>query len=192
MALTLPALADTLELPFGMQWGDRPSKILDWAQSEKLDADISLPGNDPKLRIIHVSAASGNLPGHKIAGITTRYRDGRLFEITLHYSGEGLAVPTVKGQFLAIKRQLGRKYGGFQTNRIDRSNDDSVRTTSEAYHAEPSPGILIIGIFTEVFDDLRNQGLAKFSFIYRNRNLERMLSTPAPRPSPTDQPNATR
>lgn len=178
--------ADSVELPFGLRWGDRPSKILDWAQSEKLDADIQLPGNDRKLRIIHVSSATGTLPNHKLAGITTRYKDGRLFEITLHYSGDGQSVPTVKGQFLALKRQLGRRYGVFQTNRIDRANKDSIRTTSESYHAEPSPGILIIGVFTEVFDDLRKQGVAKFSFIYRNRNLERMLNEPEKPPVQTD------
>jgi len=174
--------ADVIDLPFGLHWGERPSKVLDWAQKEKLDATIELPGNDPKLRVIHVRSNKGNLPGHKVRELTTRYRDGRLFEIVLHYSGDGLAVPVVKGRFLELKRQLGRDFGTFETNRIDRSNENSLRSTAESYHAEPSPGILIIGVYSEVFDDLRKTGESKFSFIYRNQNLERALNPPTPAP----------
>ncbi len=174
--------ADVINLPFGLRWGDRPSKVLDWAQKEKLDAVIELPGSDPQLRIIHVRPAKGNLPGHKVRELTTRYRAGRLFEIVLHYSGDDLAVPVVKGRFLELKRQLGRDYGTFETNRIDRSTENSLRSTSESYHAEPSPGILIIGVYSEVFDDLRKTGESKFSFIYRNQNLERVLNPPTPAP----------
>lgn len=174
--------AEVIELPFGLRWGDRPSKVLDWAQKEKLDAAIELPGNDPGLRVVHVRSNKGNLPGHKVRELTTRYRDGRLFEIVLHYSGDGLAVPVVKGRFLELKRQLGRDFGTFETNRIDRSNENSLRSTAESYHAEPSPGILIIGVYSEVFDDLRKTGESKFSFIYRNQNLERVLNPTAKTP----------
>ena len=176
-------LAGTIDLPFGLRWGDRPSKILDWAQKEALNASIELPGTDPQLRIVHVSAEDGNLPGHKVRRLTTRYRNGRLFEIVLHYSGEKLAVPVVKGRFLELKRHLARDLGTFETNRIDRTNEKKLRSVSESYHTEPAPGILIIGVYSEVFDDLRKTGEAKFSFIYRNQNLERALSPPLPAPS---------
>ena len=182
IAIPSNVVAEVIQLPFGLRWGDRPSKVLDWAQKEKLDASIVLPGNDPQLRIIHVSSSDGNLPGHKVRKLTTHYRGGRLFEIILHYSGDGLAVPVVKGRFLELKRQLGRDFGTFETNRIDRSNENSIRSTSESYHVEPSPGILIIGVYSEVFDDLRKTGEAKFSFIYRNQNLERAMELPAPAP----------
>lgn len=182
VAAPLSLRADVIELPFGLRWGDRPSKVLDWAQKENLDATIELPGRDTKLRIIHVRPSKGNLPGHKVRKLTTLYRDGRLFEIVLHYSGDGLAVPVVKGRFLKLKRQLGRDFGTFETSRIDRSNENSLRSTSESYHVEPSPGILIIGVYSEVFDDLRKTGESKFSFIYRNQNLERAMNPPTPAP----------
>ncbi len=54
--------------PFGLQWGDRPDKVLDWAEAKKLDVNIKLPGAQPAVQAIRVSSASGPLPGHQALG----------------------------------------------------------------------------------------------------------------------------
>ena len=48
------AAQGVLEPPFGLRWGDSPEKLIAWAGRHALDVTLSLPGDQPDLRIIRI------------------------------------------------------------------------------------------------------------------------------------------
>jgi len=177
--------SDVFTPPYGLRWGDPPSKLVDWAEEEDLDVRIELPANDRRIQRVIISAQNGDLPGEKVAAIEASFLQGRLFEVSLHYA-PALQTDRVKAAFLTTRRQLGRQWGELQLNWEDRDDSEQFRRSSISYHTEPSPGLLLIMVYSEASDLLRNESKATFSIIYRNQNL--WASGDAP-PLPEPQPS---
>jgi hypothetical protein len=56
-------------------------------------------------------------------------------------------------------------------NQQERSVVDKFATRKISFHREPSKGMMLLLIFTEVEDLLRQSKEARFSLVYRNDNL---------------------
>ena len=48
-----------LEPPFGLRWGDSPEKLIAWASRHSLDVTISLPGDQPAIRVVRIQPKKG-------------------------------------------------------------------------------------------------------------------------------------
>ncbi len=157
--------------PFGMKWGDQPDKILDWAEGNKLDVTIKIPGKRPEIREIRVSSERGALPGHQAFAVEARYHWGNLFEVTVHYGAPGMSLGEVKSSFEKLKKAMAIKHGSFiPNNKQDKKTDGFVRS-SVSYHVEPVAGLLLLLAYTEMEDELRKKRSARFSLLYRNENI---------------------
>lgn len=55
--------AEPLQPPFGLSWGDSPTRLVDWAMRTKLDQTVKAPADQPRLKVLLVSPARGTLPG---------------------------------------------------------------------------------------------------------------------------------
>ena len=157
--------------PFGLQWGDQPDKILDWAEGKKLDVTIIIPGSRPEIRKIRVSSAKGNLPGHQAVALEARYHWGSLFEVTVHYGEVGMKKKEVESLFDQLKKAMTVKYGNFVPNNKQVKEVDGFVRSSLSYHVEPVKGLLLLLAYTEVEDSFRKKGSARFSLLYRNENI---------------------
>jgi hypothetical protein len=179
-----------LEPPFGLHWGDSPEKLIDWANKHSLDTDISLPGDQPALRVVKISARKGNLPGTSARAVEGRFHTGRLFEVTVHYGDDGAGIDAVEERFNKLKRELTVEYGDLAADRQDRTVEDQFATRTLSFHREPVQGLFLLLAYTEIEDLLRKKREALFSLIYRNDNLrqdlERKLQEPLP-PGATDK-----
>jgi len=157
--------------PFGLQWGDRPDRVLDWAEAKKLDVDIKLPGAQPAIQSIRVSAARGSLPGHQAYVLEARYHWGKLFEVTLHYGAPGMKPAGVKAAFNRLKVAMTVKHGVMAPNNKQEKKEDGFIRRSVSYHVEPVAGLLLLMGLTEVEDTLRKKQSVRFSLLYRNQNI---------------------
>ncbi|BDS08515.1 hypothetical protein NT6N_35550 [Oceaniferula spumae] len=157
--------------PFGMQWGDNPDKILDWAQAKKLDVVIKIPGQNPELRELRVTATEGSLPGIQAFALEARYHWGKLFEVTLHYGAPEMKPDDVKASFLKLKDSMALKHGKLVLNNKQDKKGGGFLRESESYHVEPVKGLLLLMAYTEVKDEIRKKQSARFSLMYRNENI---------------------
>lgn len=160
-----------LSPPFGLHWGDAPDKVLNWAQTKKLDVNIKIPGNHPEIREIRVSAIRGSLPGHKAYALDARYHWGKLFEVTVHYGSPEMKVSQVKADFERVKKAMTGKHGSFVPNNKQKKNIDGLVRRAVSYHVEPVSGLLLLMVLTEVEDTVRKKNSARFSLLYRNENI---------------------
>lgn len=160
-----------LSPPFGLAWKDKPDKVLDWAEAEKLNVTIDIKGARPELRVIRVSAAKGSLPGHPAYVLETRYHWGDLFEVTVHYGAPGMKPDDVRRDFEKLKKALVAKYGSFTPNNRQEKKGDGFVRNSVSYHIEPVKGLLLMLMLTESEDTLRKKKSARFSLLYRNQNV---------------------
>ena len=183
---TLHAQA-VLEPPFGLRWGDTPEKLITWASRHSLDVTISLPGDQPALRLVRISARKGNLPDAAAQAVEGRFHTGRLFEVTVHYRDAAATADQMEARFNKLKLELTGEYGTLSANRQDRTIKDHVATRSLSFHREPVKGLFLLLAYSEVEDQLRKTREATFSLLYRNDNLrqdlEKLLATPPP-PAP--------
>jgi len=154
-----------------MQWGDKPDKILDWAQAKKLDAVIKIPGRHPEIREIRVSAVKGPLPGAQAYALEARYHWGALFEVTVHYGAPGMKPRVVKADFMKLKLELAAKLGSMVANNKQDKKVDGLERHSLSYHVEPVAGLLLMMTYSEVKDIVRKKESARFSLLYRNENI---------------------
>ena len=157
--------------PFGLQWGDRPDKVLDWAEAKKLDVNIKLPGEEPAVQAIRVSSANGSLPDHQAYVLEAHYHWGKLFEVTLHYGAPGMKPSQVKTAFDRLKAAMTTKHGVLAPNNKQEKKEDGFVRRSVSYHVEPVAGLLLLMGLTEVEDTLRNRKSVRFSLMYRNQNI---------------------
>lgn len=164
-----------LEPPFGLRWGDTPEKLIDWASRHSLDVNISLPGDQPALRILKISPRKGNLPGAAAQALEGRFHSGRLFELTVHYRDPEASTDTMEARFNKLKKELSAEYGALSANRQDRVIKDNFATRSVSFHREPVKGLFLLLAYTAVEDQLRKTSEATFSLIYRNDNLRQDL-----------------
>ena len=183
---TLHAQA-VLEPPFGLRWGDTPEKLITWASRHSLDVTISLPGDQPALRLVRISARKGNLPDAAAQAVEGRFHTGRLFEVTVHYRDAAATADQMEARFNKLKLELTGEYGTLSANRQDRTIKDHFATRSLSFHREPVKGLFLLLAYSEVEDQLRTSREATFSLLYRNDNLrqdlEKLLATPPP-PAP--------
>lgn len=164
-----------LEPPFGLRWGDTPEKLIDWASRHSLDVNISLPGDQPALRILKISPRKGNLPGAAAQALEGRFHSGRLFELTVHYRDSQAGTDTMEARFNKLKKELSAEYGALSANRQDRVIKDNFATRSVSFHREPVKGLFLLLAYTAVEDQLRKTSEATFSLLYRNDNLRQDL-----------------
>lgn len=164
-----------LEPPFGLRWGDTPEKLIDWASRHSLDVNISLPGDQPALRILKISPRKGNLPGAAAQALEGRFHSGRLFELTVHYRDPEAGTDTMEARFNKLKKELAAEYGALSANRQDRVIKDNFATRSVSFHREPVKGLFLLLAYTAVEDQLRKTSEATFSLLYRNDNLRQDL-----------------
>ncbi len=157
--------------PFGLHWGDTPDKVLDWAQTKKLDIRIKILGDHPEIREIRVSAIRGSLPGHQAYALDARYHWGKLFEVTVHYGSPEMKVSQVKADFERVKKAMTGKHGEFVPNNKQKKSLDGYIRSAVSYHVEPVSGLLLLMALTEVEDTVRKKSSARFSLLYRNENI---------------------
>ena len=157
--------------PFGLQWGDTPDKVLNWASKKKLDVTMEMPGKAPELRMIRVESDSGPLPDHQAYALETRYHHGKLFEVTVHYGAPGDDPKRVTADFNKLKSALALKHGIFSPNNKQDKNEAGFIRRSVSYHVEPVRGLMLMLVLSELEDTARGKHSARFSLLYRNENI---------------------
>lgn len=165
-----------VELPFGLKWGDAPGGLIDWAVGREYEVQISLPANEPNLRIVTIRAAEGELlDGTQLNEASVRFLHGRLIEVTLTLDQTGLTATTIKTRFIQMRKLLSAKYGAFKVNRRSSTSRNDFAVSSISYHVEPLPGLFVLIAHTEVEDQLRQVRDGRYSLIFRNHNLQEQL-----------------
>jgi hypothetical protein len=171
------ALAQALlSPPFGLRWGDSPEKLISWAAKHSLDVNISLPADQPGLRILKVESRAGTLPDSKAAGLEGRFLGGKLYEVAVHHLDRDKAgAEAMTARFESERRQLAVEHGPLLANQQQRSVEDQFVTRTQSFHREPVKGLFLLLAFTEVEDLLRKSRDARYSLIYRNDNYRKEL-----------------
>lgn len=161
-----------VEPPFGLRWGDSPQKLIDWAARHSLDVNLSLPGDQPALRVMRIQPRKGLLPETQAGAVEGRFMSGKLFEVTVHYFDAEASAEVMTDRFETLKKQITVDQGKLVTNQQQRAVEDQFVTRTQSFHREPVKGLFILLAFTEVEDLLRKKREARFSLIYRNDNLK--------------------
>lgn len=164
-----------LEPPFGLRWGDSPEKLIVWASRHSLDLTISLPGDQPGLRILKIEPRKGFLPDTKAGAVEGRFLGGKLYELTVHYFDKEASADLMESRFEELKKQVTTEHGVLMANQQQRSVEDQFVTRTQSFHREPVKGLFLLLAFTEVEDLLRKSKDARFSLIYRNDNFRKEL-----------------
>jgi hypothetical protein len=173
---TGPASAQAvLDPPFGLRWGDSPEKLITWASRHSLDLTISLPGDQPGLRVLKIQPRKGFLPETKAGAVEGRFLGGKLFELTIHYFDNEASADLMEARFEELRKQLAREHGPLLPNRQERTVEDQFVTRTQSFHREPVKGLFLLLAYTEVEDLLRKSKDARFSLIYRNDNFRKEL-----------------
>jgi hypothetical protein len=176
LAISSPARAQAvLEPPFGLRWGDSPEKLITWASRHSLDVTISLPGDQPAMRVLKIEPKKGLLPDSQAAAVEGRFLSGKLYEMTVHYLDPQASADLMETRFNALKKQVAVEHGTLLTNQQQRSVEDQFVTRTQSFHREPVKGLFLLLAFTEVEDLLRKSKVARFSLIYRNDNFRNEL-----------------
>lgn len=179
----IPAGAQAiLNPPFGLRWGDSPEKLIVWASRHSLDVTISLPGDQPGMRVVKIEPRKGFLPETKASAVEGRFLDGKLFELTVHYADREATADTVELRFEELKKQISQEHGALLANQQQRTVEDQFVTRTQSFHREPVKGLMLLLAFSEVEDLLRKSKEARFSLIYRNDNFRKQLETELKKP----------
>jgi hypothetical protein len=171
-----------LEPPFGLHWGDSPEKLIVWASRHSLDVTISLPGDQPGLRVVKIEPRKGFLPESKAGAVEGRFLGGKLYEMTVHYLDREASAEVMATRFEELRRQVTQEHGALLTNQTERSVEDQFVTRKQSFHREPVKGLFLLLAFTEVEDLLRKSRDARFSLIYRNDNFRKELQEELKKP----------
>ena len=161
--------------PFGLHWGDSPEKLIAWAGRHTLDVTISLPGDQPGLRVLRIEPRKGFLPETKAGAVEGRFLNGKLYELTVHYFDREASADLMEARFAELRKQLATEHGPLLTNQQQRVVEDQFVTRTQSFHREPVKGLFLLLAFTEVEDLLRKSRDARFSLIYRNDNYRKEL-----------------
>ena len=167
-----------LEPPLGLRWGESPEKLIVWATTHSLDVTISLPGDQPAMRILRVTPKAGFLPEIQAAGVEGRFLKGRLYEVTIHHFDKDASADLMQARFHDSRKKITLEHGTLLANQQQKSVEDQFMTRTQSFHREPVRGIFLLLAFTEVEDLLRKSREAKFSIVYQNDNLRKELLKP--------------
>lgn len=182
LALASARAQAILEPPFGIHWGDSPEKLINWASRHSLDVTISLPGDQPGLRVVKIEPRKGLLPETKAGAVEGRFLGGKLFEMTVHYFDKEASADVMEARFEELRKQVALEHGALLANQQQRSVEDQFVTRTQSFHREPVKGLFLLLAFTEVEDLLRKSKDARFSLIYRNDNFRRELEEALKKP----------
>lgn len=171
----ITAAQSILQPPFGLQWGDSPEKLITWASRHSLDVTISLPGDQPAMRVLKIEPKKGFLPDTQASAVEGRFLSGKLYELTVHYFDPDSSADLMEARFTALKKQVTQEHGPLLTNQEQRTVEDQFVTRTQSFHREPVKGLFLLLAFTEVEDLLRKSKDARFSLIYRNDNFRNEL-----------------
>lgn len=161
-----------LELPFGLHWGDSPEKLIGWASKQSLNVTITLPGDQPGLRILRIQPKKGFLPETQAGAVEGRFLIGKLYEFTVHYFDPEASAETMETRFDDLKKMLIKEQGSMLTNQQQRDVKNQFVTRTQSFHREPVKGLFLLMVMTEVEDSLRKSKESRFSLIYRNDNFK--------------------
>ena len=175
LALTGSHAQALLDPPFGLRWGDSPEKLIAWASRHSLDVTISLPGDQPRIRVVKIAPRKGFLPDTKASAVEGRFLGGKLFELTVHYFDPDASADLMESRFEELRKQVTTEHGKLLTNQQQRSVEDKFVTRTQSLHREPVKGLFLLLTFTEVEDLLRKSKDSRFSLIYRNDNYRKEL-----------------
>ncbi len=175
LAAAHAAAQAVLQPPFGLRWGDSPEKLIAWASRHSLDVTISLPGDQPGLRVLRIEPRKGFLPETKAGAVEGRFLGGKLYELTVHYFDREASAEVMETRFEALRKQVTVEHGALLTNQQQRAVEDQFVTRTQSFHREPVKGLFLLLAFTEVEDLLRKSKDARFSLIYRNDNFRKEL-----------------
>ncbi|RYD22557.1 MAG: hypothetical protein EOP88_07620 [Verrucomicrobiaceae bacterium] len=164
-----------LEPPFGLKWGDSPEKLIVWASRHSLDVTISLPGDQPAMRVLKIEPRKGFLPETQAGAVEGRFLAGKLYELTVHYTDSTASADVMETRFEALRKQVALEHGTLLANQQRRTVEDQFVTRTQSFHREPVKGLFLLLAFTEVEDLLRKSKDARFSLIYRNDNFRNEL-----------------
>jgi hypothetical protein len=164
-----------IEPPFGLRWGDSPEKLIAWASRHALDVTISLPGEQPSLRIVKIQPKKGFLPETQAGAVEGRFLEGKLYELSIHYFDPEASADLMETRFDELRKQVVHEHGALLTNQQRRAVADQFVTRTQSFHREPVKGLFLLLAYTEVEDLLRKSKEAKFSLIYRNDNFRMEL-----------------
>ncbi|MEI8038555.1 MAG: hypothetical protein WCJ14_09205 [Verrucomicrobiota bacterium] len=162
-----------LQPPFGLHWGDSPEKLLSWATRQALDVTLSLPADQPGLRILRIEPRQGLLPETKAGAVEGRFLGGKLYELTVHYFDRDAAADLMEARFEELRKQVTAEHGPLLANQQQRRVEDQFVTRTQSFHREPVKGLFLLLAFTEVEDLLRKATDARFSLVYRNDNYRK-------------------
>lgn len=180
------AAQGVLEPPFGLRWGDSPEKLITWASKHSLDVNISLPGDQPAMRVLKIEPKKGFLPESQAGAVEGRFLSGRLYELTVHYFDPEASCDLMQARFNALRRQITQEHGALLTNQQQRTVADQFVTRTQSFHREPVKGLFLLLAFSEVEDLLRKSKVARFSLIYRNDNFRNELLMEMKGPMPKE------
>jgi len=161
--------------PFGLHWGDSPEKLVAWATRQALDLTLTLPADQPGLRVLRIERRSGFLPETQVGALEGRFLAGKLYEVTLHYFDPAATADQMESRFDALRKQVVLVHGALLTNQQQRLVADQFVTRTQSFHREPVKGLFLLLAFTEMEDLLRKSKEARFSLIYRNDNFRKEL-----------------
>ena len=164
-----------LEPPYGLRWGDSPEKLIAWASRHFLSVTISLPGDQPAIRIVRIEPKKGFLPETQAGAVEGRFLTGKLYELTVHYFDPDASADLMQTRFDALRKQIALEHGALLTNQQQRKVADQFVTRTQSFHREPVKGLFLLLAFTELEDLLRKSKEARFSLIYRNDNFRNEL-----------------
>jgi len=163
-----------LHPPYNMRWGDSPEKMIQWAGRHHMDVHITMPGNQPDLRIVRIQPAEGFIPDTRIRSAEGRFLHGRMFEFTAHYEDPEAPFEVMMTRFEELRRNLSAEHGAMLANRALREVDDGFVIRTRSFHREPVKGLFLLLTLTTIEDQAR-ASRARYSLVYRNENLKAEL-----------------
>jgi hypothetical protein len=160
-----------IDPPFSLKWGEPPAGLISWAERYKLDVLVKAPGDRERINILVISPRTGTLPDHDSTSLEAHFIDGRLFEVSVHYTYPGQKPAHVRERFSVLRRMLTERFGPMTFNGRKRAKADGISTESEAFHVEPKPGHVVLLAFTEVRDVKRGDAAARYSLLFHNDDI---------------------
>jgi hypothetical protein len=175
-ALPAAAVAQApLQPPYDMRWGDSPEKLIQWASKHSMDVHITMPGDQPDLRIIRIRPSQGMVPEtDRVRSIEGRFLHGRMFELAAHYEDAEAPYEVMLTRFEELRRRLSVEHGALAANRVLREVEEGFVIRTRSFHREPVKGLFLLLTLTTIEDPTRGS-LARFSLVYRNENLQAEL-----------------